>query len=184
MRGVVQSGTSWSRKRPKIEYKLELAFCRGWFCVEVKADDYFLADEVVLFAWVFHIEVEAVDEEVGLQVDGVSGLCDGDRDVDRLGDAVEIEVSCEQVGLTLCSRFGFETSNCEGACRDRFYIEEIGRLEVASEFFVIGESAGHINDDFMSDGGKCVAVDVEMAGEFFKSTVVAPCDLGANKGDG
>ena len=88
------------------------------------------------------------------------------------------------MGLTLRSGFGFDSCDGEGARWDSFYIQEIGRLEVASKFFIIGESAGHINDNFMAASCQCVAVDVEMAREFFKSTVVAPCDLGANKGDG
>ena len=137
--------------------------CRGWLCVDVEADDNFVVDEVVLHAWVFDIEVEAIDEEVGLEVDGISGLSDGDWSVDRLGDTVEVKVTSEQVRLAFGSSFGFDASDYEGAGRDSLHVEKVSRDKVTLEFGVVCECTGHIDGYFMTASGKGVAIDVEMA---------------------
>ena len=82
-------------------------YLRLWLGREVEADDDFLADEVVGLAWILDVEVEAIDEEVSIEFDFISGLGNFHWDIDRLGDAVEVEVPSEEVGLALGAGLGF-----------------------------------------------------------------------------
>lgn len=148
----------------------------GWLGFEVEFDDDFVADEVVGFAWVVDVEIFAVDVEFGgdFEIGLVWG--DGGGEVDAFGDAVEGEVAGYLVEGGVLSVRG-EVGDVEGRLWEFFYVEEIGRFEVAGEFWVVGEGGGHVDDDFVVVAGRFAVFEIEVASEGFEAADVAAGDF-------
>lgn len=156
-------------------YESSLRLFRGGFDVEAEDDPF--ADQVVGFAGVFHIEIEAVDREVGFDGDGIVFDFDVGGEGDLFGDAVESEIACD---------FGIRASAGDvGGFEDRVGvfggIEEVRTLQMAGETVVITEKGGGVDRDFGVNDG--VARGVDFAVELFKAAVVFASDFGAGEFD-
>lgn len=144
---------------------------------DVEAEDDVFADEVVGFAGVFHVEIEALDGEVGFDSDGVVFDFDVGGEGDLFGDAVEGEVASDfGIGAGAGDVGGFEDCG-----REFGGIEEVGALEVAGEAIVVTEEGVGLNGDFgVGDG---VTGGVNLASELFEAAVVFAGDFGPGEFD-
>lgn len=142
---------------------------------DIEAEDDVFADEVIGFAGVLHVEIEALDGEVGFDSDGVIFDFDVGGEGDLFGDAVKGEVAGD---------FGVGTGagdvgRLEHSGRILGGVEEVRALEVAGKAVVVTKEGVSLDGDFgVGDG---VARGVDLARELFETAVVLAGDLGAGE---
>jgi hypothetical protein len=144
---------------------------------DVEAENDVIADEIIGFAGVFHLEIHTVDGELGGESDGV--ILDGNFGGERylFGDAMESEVSGD-FGVVARAGDGGGFENSGGMLRD---VEEVRALEVAGEAILVRPEGGSVDGDFgVGDG---VVGGVDFALELFEAPVVLARDLGAGEFD-
>jgi hypothetical protein len=155
-------------------------FARSRRCFHFQFEDDFFADEVVGFAGIFDFEIEAVDEELGREIDGVVADLDIGWKGDLFGDAVQREIAGDEgVGRLLSDGDGFERGG-----RDLGGVEEVGALEVAGEAVGVGEQGIDLDDDFVAGVSKFAVGDFQFARELFESALVFARDFRADEVNG
>ena len=146
---------------------------------DVEFEHDFLADQVVTFASEFHVEIEAVDRELGAERNLILTYLNDGGEGNLLGHTVHGQVpGDDRISGLLGNRHRFEDGRRE--LRD---VEEVSVFEMSGKTVVIGPEAGHLNHDLAACGGQFAVGDLEFAGEIREAAAVAAGDLGANEFD-
>ena len=149
-----------------------------WLGFELELDDHFVTDEVIRFSRIHNAEILAVDVELGVDLHGVARLANGCREADVLGLAVKGEISRDGVSGV---RLLFDAGDIEFGFREFLDVEEVRALEVAGEFFVVGEGGFHVDDDLVIVADRSSVLNGEVAGEGLEAAAVAAGDFRAGE---
>lgn len=164
-------------------FAVELAgvLSRGRFRLggDIQFDHHFLADEIVRLAFVFDVEIKAVDEELGLHPDFLVADRNLRREHDAFGHAMQREIAGHQIGIPVLLDL-HRRERGGGILRD---VEEILTLQMAGQLFGIRPRGIHVDSDGLA-GQQLAVGHQETSGELLEAAVVAAGDFGSNESNG